>query len=120
MLKYIKLRKSLYSKSKRSTTSLPRSIPHDRDTDGIIPTRLVSVQKLIMIVLQQCPLIYWPSSHQCLTDISLGTLIFHVHLPLRCWGIQPPVLSQRPVAQLTESRPSISEGPCGSGTAEGL
>ena len=56
MLKYIKLRKSLYSKSKQSTSS-PRSIPHDRDTDDIIPTRLVSVQKLIMIVLQQCPLI---------------------------------------------------------------
>ena len=46
MLKYIKLRKSLYSKSKRSTSS-PRSIPHDRDTDDIIPTQLVSVQKLI-------------------------------------------------------------------------
>ena len=57
ILKYIKLRKSLYSKSKRSTSSPPRSIPHDRDTDGIIPTQLVSVQKLIMIVLQQCPLI---------------------------------------------------------------
>ena len=57
MLKYIKLRKSLYSKSKRSTSSPPRSIPHDRDTDDIIPTQLDSVQKLIMIVLQQCPLI---------------------------------------------------------------
>ena len=58
MLKYIKLRKSLYSKSKRSTSSPPRPIPYDRDTADIIPTQLVSVQKLIMIVLQQCPLIY--------------------------------------------------------------
>ena len=41
MLKYIKLRKSLYSKSKRSTSSPPRSIPHDRDTDDVIPTQLV-------------------------------------------------------------------------------
>ena len=57
MLKYIKLRKSLYSKSKRSSSSPPQSIPHDRDTDDIIPTQLVSVQKLIMIVLQQCPLL---------------------------------------------------------------
>ena len=47
MLKYIKLRKSLSSKSKRSKSSPPRSIPHDRDTDDIIPTQLDSVQKLI-------------------------------------------------------------------------
>ena len=47
MLKYIKLRKSLYSKSKRSTSSPPRSIPHDRDTDGFNPAQLDSVQKLI-------------------------------------------------------------------------
>ena len=47
MLKYVKLRKSLSSKSKRSKSSPPRSIPHDRDTDDILPTRLDSVQKLI-------------------------------------------------------------------------
>ena len=47
MLKYVKLRKSLSSKSKRSRSSLPRSIPHDRDTDDIMPTQLDSVQKLI-------------------------------------------------------------------------
>ena len=39
MLKYVKLRKSLSSKSKRSKSSPPRSIPHDRDTDDIIPTQ---------------------------------------------------------------------------------
>ena len=46
MLKYINLRKSLYSKSKRST-SPPRSIPHDRDTDKFNPAQLDSVQKLV-------------------------------------------------------------------------
>ena len=35
MLKYFKLRKSLFSKSKRSISS-PRSIPHDRDIDELI------------------------------------------------------------------------------------
>ena len=35
MLKYFKLRKLLFSKSKRSISSPPRSIPHDRDTDEI-------------------------------------------------------------------------------------
>ena len=47
MLKYFKLRKSLFSKSKRSTSSPPRSIPHDRDTDEFNPAQLDSVQKLI-------------------------------------------------------------------------
>ena len=47
MLKYSKLRKSLSSKSKRSKSSPPRSIPHDRDTDDINPAQLDSVQKLI-------------------------------------------------------------------------
>ena len=47
MLKYFKLRKSLFSKSKRSISSPPRSIPHDRDIDEINPARLDSVQELI-------------------------------------------------------------------------
>ena len=47
MLKYFKLRKSLFSKSKQSTSSPPRSIPHDRVTDGFNPAQLDSVQKLI-------------------------------------------------------------------------
>ena len=47
MLKYVKLRKSLSSKSKRSKSSPPRSIPHDRDTDDIMSTQLDSVQKLV-------------------------------------------------------------------------
>ena len=47
MLKYFRLRKSLFSKSKRSTSSPPRSIPHDRDTDEFNPAQLDSVQKLI-------------------------------------------------------------------------
>ena len=47
MLKYVKLRKSLSSKSKRSKSSPPRSIPHDRDMDVIMSTQLDSVQKLV-------------------------------------------------------------------------
>ena len=47
MFKCFKLRKSLFSKSKRSISSPPRSIPHDRDTDEINPAQLDSVQKLI-------------------------------------------------------------------------
>ena len=47
MLKYFKLRKSLFSKSKRSISSPPRSIPHDRDIDEINPAQLDSVQELI-------------------------------------------------------------------------
>ena len=40
MLKYFKLRKSLFfSKSRRSTSS-PRSIPHDRDTGEFNPAQL--------------------------------------------------------------------------------
>ena len=40
MLKYINLRKSLYSKSKRRTSSPPRSIPHDCETDEFNPAQL--------------------------------------------------------------------------------
>ena len=47
MLKYFKLGKSLFSKSKRSISSPPRSIPHDRDIDEINPAQLDSVQELI-------------------------------------------------------------------------
>ena len=47
MDKYVKLRKSLSSKSKRSKSSPPRSIPHYRDADDIISTQLDSVQKLV-------------------------------------------------------------------------
>ena len=47
MLKYIKLRKSLFSKSKRSSSYPPRSIPHDCDTDFFNPAQLDYVQKLI-------------------------------------------------------------------------
>ena len=36
MLKYFKLHKSLFSKSKRSISSPPRSISHDRDIDELI------------------------------------------------------------------------------------
>ena len=57
MPKYIKLRKSLSSKSKRSKSSPPRSIPHDRDMDDIIPAQLDSVQKLINDSIATCPLI---------------------------------------------------------------
>ena len=47
MIKYIKLRKSLSSKSKRSKSSPPRSIPQDRDTDEFNQSQLDSVQKMI-------------------------------------------------------------------------
>ena len=47
MLKYFKLLKSLFSKSKRSISSPPRSIPHVRDIDEINPAQLDSGQKLI-------------------------------------------------------------------------
>ena len=46
MIKYIKLRKSLSSKSKRSKSSPPRSIPLDRDTDELNQSQLDSVQKM--------------------------------------------------------------------------
>ena len=40
MLKYFKLHKSLFPKSKRSISSPPRSIPHIRDIDEINPAQL--------------------------------------------------------------------------------
>ena len=46
MEKYVKLRKSLSSKSKRSKSS-PRSIPHDRDADVNFVTPLDSIQKSV-------------------------------------------------------------------------
>ena len=46
MEKYVKLRKSLSSKSKRSKSS-PRSIPHDRDSDVNFATQLDSLHKSI-------------------------------------------------------------------------
>ena len=47
MIRYVKLRKSLSSKSKRSKSSPPRSIPQDRDTDQFNQSQLDSVQKMI-------------------------------------------------------------------------
>ena len=46
MEKYVKLRKSLYSKSKRSKSS-PQSIPHDRDADVNLATQLDSLNKSV-------------------------------------------------------------------------
>ena len=40
MEKNVKLRKSVSSKSKRSRSSPPRSIPHDRDADDNVATQL--------------------------------------------------------------------------------
>ena len=47
MEKYVKLRKSLSSKSKRSKSSPPRSIPHDRDADVNFATQLDSIHKSV-------------------------------------------------------------------------
>ena len=47
MEKYVKLRKSLSSKGKRSKSSPPRSIPHDRDDDFNFATQLESVHKSV-------------------------------------------------------------------------
>ena len=104
MLKYIKLRKSLYSKIKRNTSSPPRSIPHDRDTDKFNPAQLDSVQKLIndSITTMSDNLMakfssmfdqYQSRQHNISCTSSSA-------VP----GNQPPVLRQRPVSQLTESR----------------
>ena len=47
MEKYVKLCKSLSSKGKRSKSSPPRSIPHDRDDDFNFATQLESVHKSV-------------------------------------------------------------------------
>ena len=44
---YVKLRRSLSSKSKRSKSSPPRSIPHDCDADFNIATQLDSINKSV-------------------------------------------------------------------------
>ena len=122
MLKYIKLRKSFSSKSKQSKSS-PRSIPHDRDTDDIIPAQLDSVQKLINDSIATMSINLMAKFSSMLEQYQSRDTNIPCSSSLRCWGIQPPVLSQRPVARLTESRalgPSISEGPRGSGTTGGL
>ena len=103
MLKYVKLRKSLSSKSKRSKSSPPRSIPHDRDTNDIMPTQLDSVQKLIDDSIATMSVQLMAKFSSMFEQFLSRDTIFLVPLPLRCWGIQPPVLSLRPVARLTES-----------------
>ena len=104
MLKYFKLPKSLFSKSKRSISSPPRSIPHDRDIDEINPAQLDSVQELINDSITTMSDNLMAKFLSMFDQYHLGNIIFLVHLPLRCRGNQPPVLSQRPVSQLTESR----------------
>ena len=47
MIRYVRLLKSLSSKSKRSKSSPPRSIPQERDTDDFNQSQLDSVQKMI-------------------------------------------------------------------------
>ena len=102
MLKYFKLRKSLFFKCKRSISS-PRSIPHDRDIDEINPAQLDSVQELINDSITTMPDNLMAKFSSMFDQYHLGNIIFLVHLPLRCRGNQPPVLSHRPVSQLTES-----------------
>ena len=55
MEKYVKLRKSLSSKSKRSKSSPPRSIPHDRDADVNFVTQLDSIQKSVDDKIEAMP-----------------------------------------------------------------
>ena len=104
MLKCFKLRKSLFSKSKRSISSPPRSIPHDRDTGKINPAQLDSVQKLINDSITTMSDNLMAKFSSMFDQYQSRHIVFLVHLPLRCRGNQSPVLSQRPVSQLTESR----------------
>ena len=68
------------------------------------PAQLDSVQKLINNSITTMSDNLMAKFSSMLININLGNIIFLVHLPLRCRGNQPPVLSQRPVSQLTESR----------------
>ena len=47
MESYVKLRRSLSSKGKRSKSSPPRSIPHNSDIDFSISTQLDSINKSV-------------------------------------------------------------------------
>ena len=79
MLKYIKLRKSLSSKSKRSKSSTPRSIPHDRDTDDIIPAQLDSVQKLINDSIATMSVNLMAKFSSMFNQYPISTLPEHLH-----------------------------------------
>ena len=99
MLKYFKLRKSLFSKSKRSISSPPRSIPHVRDIDEINPAQLDSGQKLINDSIRTM------SDNMMAKFSSMFDQYQSRQHNISCTGgNQPPVLSQRPVSKLTESR----------------
>ena len=81
MLKYFKLRKSLFSKSKRSISS-PRSIPHDRDIDEINPAQLDSVQELINDSITTMSDNLMAKFSSMFDQYHLGNIIFLVHFPL--------------------------------------
>ena len=51
-VQYVKLCKSLSSKSKRSGSSPPRSIPHDHDADVNVATQLDPVQKFVDDIIE--------------------------------------------------------------------
>ena len=90
MLKYFKLRKSLFSKSKRSISSPPRSIPHDRDIDEINPAQLDSVQELINDSITTMSDNLMAKFSSMFDQYHLGNIIFFVHLLCGAGAISHP------------------------------
>ena len=121
MEKYIRLRKPFSSMTKRSKSSPPRSIPHDRDANGNFTTQLNSINHSVddKIEATSINLLSRVSSMWKILKIGVLTNLFLV--PLRCWGNQrsdaEPASSRSNRQIRWPSGPSVSEGRRRSGTA---
>ena len=123
MEKYIRLRKPFSSMTKRSKSSPPRSIPHDRDANGNFTTRLNSINHSVddKIEATFINLLSRVSSMWKILNIGVLTNLFLV--PLRCWGNQRSDTYAEPASSRSNrqirwpSGPSVLEGRRGSGTA---
>ena len=122
MEKNIRLRKPFSSMTKRSKSS-PRSIPHDRDTNGNFTTRLNSINHSVDDKIEAMSINLLSRVSSMWKILKIGVLTDLFLFPLRCWGNQRSDTYAEPASSRFNcqirwpSGPSVSEGRRGSVTA---
>ena len=110
MESYMKLRRSLSSKSKRNKSSPPRSTPHDSDIDHSFVVQLESVNKSVDNKIEAMSLSLLSQFSSMLEKFQPRANTTFFQIPLRCRGIQLACLSLRPVVQPSAPRAKLALG----------
>ena len=101
---YMKVRRSLTSKGRRSKSSLPRSTPPESDVDHSLAAKLDSVNKSVDMKIEAMSASLMSKFSSILENFSLAEIILLFQIPLRYRGIQLACLSLRPVVQPSAPR----------------